>query len=130
MNPETQMVLTALLTAITSSGVMSLIVYLIQRHDKRKDDAKAKDSVINRMLFGLGHDKIVYLTDKYVKRGAITLKEKRNLEFLYIPYKEMGGNGDCRIGYNACEKLDVVSEEEAEFMDTHIKRKEYGLDVE
>lgn len=118
MDLNAQIVFTALVTAFSSSGVMSLVIFLIQRRDKRRD-----------LLFGLGHDKIIYLTDKYVRRGAITLKEKRNLEILYIPYREMGGNGDCKIGYEACERLDIVSDEDADLMDTHLKRKEYGLDV-
>lgn len=118
MDHNTQVLVTALVSAFTSSGFMSLIVFLIQRRDKRRD-----------LLFGLAHDKIVYLTDKYVKRGAITLKEKRNLEILYTPYRNIGGNGDCKIGYEGCERLKIVSEDEAENMDAQCKRKEYGLDV-
>ena len=128
MNPETQMVVTALVSALTSSGVMSLIIYLLQRRDKRKEREAANNSAQARMILGLGHDKIIQLTDQYVRRGCITLKEKRNLEFLYKPYADLGGNGDCRIGYDACQKLRIVSEEVAEEMDAVIKRKEIGID--
>lgn len=128
MDPQTQtMIITAIITALTSSGFISLILYFIQRHDKKKDAEAANKSVQSRMLLGLGHDKIVYLTDKYVRRGAITLKEKRNLQFLYEPYREMGGNGDCKIGYDACESLPVISEEAADELDIKTKRKEYGI---
>ena len=126
---ETHMILTAVLTAITSSGVMSLVIYLLQRRDKRKEKEEAAKSAQSRMILGLGHDKIVYLTDKYVKRGAISLKEKRNLDFLCEPYFEMGGNGDCRIGYDACQKLRVVPDDTAEEMDSAIRRKEYGIEA-
>lgn len=129
MNPETQIVITALLSALTSSGVMSLIIYLIQRRDKKREKEEANHSAQSRMLLGLGHDKIIYLTDKFVRRGSITLKEKQNLNFLYQPYSDLGGNGDCKIGYDACDKLPVVSEEEAEAMDEKIRRKEYGYAV-
>lgn len=127
MNPETQMVITALLSALTSSGVMSLIIYLIQRRDKKKELEDLNQSAQSRMIIGLGHDKILYLTDKFVRRGSITLKEKRNLEFLYEPYRDMGGNGDCKIGYDACQTLPVVSEEIAEQIDIETRRKEYLL---
>ena len=127
MNPEIRMVITALLSALTSSGVMSLIVYLIQRRDKKKEYEDFNHSAQSRMIIGLGHDKILYLTDKFVRRGSITLKEKRNLEFLYAPYRDMGGNGDCKIGYDACQDLPVVSEEVAEQIDIEIRRKEYLL---
>ena len=82
------------------------------------------------MIIALGHDKIVYLTDKYVRRGAITLKEKKNLKYLADPYFDGGGNGDAKIGYDACKQLEVISEETAEEMDMMIKRKEYGFDDE
>lgn len=122
-------VVTAVITALTSSGVMSLVIYLLQRRDKKKEAEDRAESAATRMLLGLGHDKIVYLTDKYVRRGAITLKEKRNLDFLYKPYSDLGGNGDCRIGYDACQKLAVVSEDQAEEMDVLIKRKEYDIET-
>jgi hypothetical protein len=130
MNPESQMVLTAIITALTSSGVMSFIIYLIQRRDKKREKEEANNSAQSRMLLGLGHDRIIYLTDRFVRRGAITLKEKRNLKFLCDPYFDLGGNGDCKIGYDACDKLPVVSEDEAEVMDERLRRKEYGYETE
>lgn len=126
---NTQILITALLSALSSSGVMSLIIYLIQRRDKKREKEEENNSAQSRMLLGLGHDRILHLTDKFVRRGAITLKEKRNLKFLCDPYFDLGGNGDCEIGYEACTKLPVVSDEEAEEMDTKHKRKEYGLEA-
>ena len=123
----TSQIIIAVIAALTSSGFMSLVIYLLQRHDKKIEREEANQSAQSKMLIGLGHDRIVNLTDKYVQRGAITLKEKRNLDFLYNPYNEMGGNGDCKIGYDACQKLAVVSEDDAFEMDAQIKRKEFRL---
>lgn len=119
-------ILIALISAFSSSGVMSLVIFLLQRRDRKKE----KESAQSKMIIALGHDKLVYLTDKYVRRGAITLKERRNLEYLSGPYFEGGGNGDAQIGCEACSKLPVVSDDEAETMDAAIKRKEYGLEDE
>lgn len=127
---NTQAIITVLITALTSSGFMSLIIYLLQRRDRRKEKEAADTSAQTRMLIGLGHDRVIYLTDRYVRRGSITLKEKRNLEYLYAPYRDMGGNGDCKIGYDACQGLPVVSEEVAEGMDIELRRKEYDYEVE
>ena len=55
------------------------------------------------------------------------MKEKRNLDYLYKPYAKMGGNGDCKIGYDACQELRIVSEEEALKIDGERKKKDYGL---
>jgi len=126
---NTQAIITVLITALTSSGFMSLIIYLLQRRDRRKEKEAADTSAQTRMLIGLGHDRVIYLTDRYVRRGSITLKEKRNLEYLYAPYRDMGGNGDCKIGYDACQDLPVVSEEVAEGMDIELRRKEYGYET-
>lgn len=126
MTPEIHTIIIAIITALTSSGAMSLIIYLIQRNDKRKEREEEKNSAQSKMLLGLGYDRIINLTDKFVRRGAITLKEKRNLEFLCKPYFDLGGNGDVNIGYEACTKLKVVSEEEALEMDVDVTRKEYG----
>lgn len=128
MEPSFQMVVMAVISAITSSGFMSLIIYLLQRRDRRLEKEAANDSAQSRMLMGLGHDKIICLTDRYVRRGGITLKEKRNLQYLWEPYAAIGGNGDGKIGYEACQTLPVISEEEAEEHDALIKRKEYGIE--
>lgn len=58
------------------------------------ENRRKKDSAESRMLKGLGHDRICYLGEKYVARGYITRDEFENLyDYLYIPYKELGGNG-------------------------------------
>lgn len=102
-----------ILSILGSSSLTSFIMFLINRRDSIKENKKADTSARAKMLIGLGHDRILDITDKIIKRGGITLKEKRNLRYLYEPYKELGGNGDCEIGYDVCLKLPVLSEEEA-----------------
>ncbi len=61
------------------------------------------------MLLGLGHDKIMYLGMKYVERGYITRSEYENLvEYLYKPYKKMGGNGVAERLIREVDKLEIV----------------------
>ena len=60
---------------------------LVQRYMERKSDYAM-------MMRGLGHDRICYLGECYIKRGCITRDEYENLvDYLYIPYKRLGGNG-------------------------------------
>ena len=125
MEPEMQTITTAVVSALTSSGFVSLVLYFLQRRDKKKEKEESMESATSKMLLGLGHDRILSITDRLVKRGSITLKEKRNLEYLWKPYNDLGGNGDCKIGYDACQKLPVVSEEAAEELDVKMKLKEY-----
>ena len=128
MEPEMQTITTAVVSALTSSGFVSLVLYFLQRRDKKKEKEESMESATSKMLLGLGHDRILSITDRLVKRGSITLKEKRNLEYLWKPYNDLGGNGDCKIGYDACQKLPVVSEEAAEELDVQMKLKEYGYE--
>lgn len=127
MEPGLQTIITAVITALTSSGFVSLILYFLQRRDRQKEKEESTESAQAKMLLGLGHDRILSITDRLVKRGAITLKEKRNLEYLWKPYSSLHGNGDCEIGYKACQQLPVVSEEKAEELDNTIRMKEYGF---
>ena len=127
MEPGLQTIITAVITALTSSGFVSLILYFLQRRDRQKEKDESIESAQAKMLLGLGHDRILSITDRLVKRGAITLKEKRNLEYLWKPYNSLHGNGDCKIGYEACQHLPVVSEEKAEELDNAIRMKEYGF---
>lgn len=69
-------------------------------------------------IMGLAHDKLVYLTDKYQARGAITLKEKATLDAIYKPYHDgLAGNGDGQVGYEYAMKLPVVSDSKAKDLD-------------
>ncbi len=84
----TEAIWVAIIAGVASGGLSPLIIFLIQRKDKKKD------SPLSDMVRGLGHDRIVYLGTEYIKRGYITKDEYENLhDYLYLPYKELGGNG-------------------------------------
>ena len=105
MDLDTSQVIAAV---IGSNALFAFIQFLITRHDQKKNALSKHEQAQNDMIIGLGHDKLLYLTDK--------------------PYREAGGNGDCQIGYEACEKLPTLSDEEAMALDRRIKRREYGIE--
>ena len=117
-----------LVAIIGSNALFTFVQFLITRHDNAKNALSQHEKAQNDMLIGLGHDKLLYLTDKFVQRGGITLKERRNLDYLYKPYHAAGGNGDCQIGYEACEKLPTLIDEEAATLERKMKRREYGIE--
>ena len=83
MQPWIQMVITVVCAVLASSGFWA---WMTNRRDKK--DAKTK------MLLGLGHDRIISLSMRYIERGWITQDEYEDLnKYLYLPYREMGGNG-------------------------------------
>ena len=94
-----------------------------------KNDTEMKEYIqyVGAEIMGLAHDKLVYLTDHYQARGAITLKEKATLDAIYQPYHEgLHGNGDGKTGYEFCMTLPVVSDERAREMDDQLKISKYS----
>lgn len=83
MEPWVQMLVTIICSVLASSGFWA---YFQKRSDKKDDES--------RLLVGLAHDRILFLGSKYLERGDITEDEYENLyDYLYIPYKKLGGNG-------------------------------------
>lgn len=142
--------------AVTSSGAFfTFIQYLITRHDKKNDESdnryqelkerlenheetieklnqillenKKENDGIKQILIGIGHDKLVYMTDKIERRGAITLKEKATLNAIFKPYSSLGGNGDGEAGYKYCVTLPVVTDEGAREKDNSLLREDMGI---
>ena len=127
MTPFWQTLTIAIISALSSGGIVSLITFFVSRHDMKKQKEEEAQSETSRMILALGHDKIAYLTRKFIRRGGITQTELANLSGLYGPYRAMGGNGDGKAGFEACGKLPVISDDEADRRDIEIKRKEYGI---
>ena len=83
----TELFISSVVAVLGSSGIWTFVTTLYLKRQERK-------SLTNKLLLGLGHDKIIYLCEKYIERGWITTEEYENLhDYLFIPYKDMGGNG-------------------------------------
>lgn len=92
----TEMTIAVMASVFASSGFWMFL----QAYTQRKS---TKQSAHDRMLLGLGHDRIVYLCLKYIKAKGLTQDEFENLhDYLYKPYLELGGNGSAK---NLMEKV-------------------------
>ena len=104
MNPFYQTVLTAFLTG----GGCSIILYLLQRADAKKDRNNEEYKKMAFLLRGLGHDRIMDLGPKYIARGSITKEEYENLhDYLFVPYSNLGGNGTAKKVMDEVDKLPI-----------------------
>lgn len=84
-------------SVLASSGFWAFL----QKHFDKNDATK-------RLLIGIGHDRIMYLGMQYIQRGYITADEYENLhDFLYLPYKENGGNGSVTRIMNEIDRLPI-----------------------
>ena len=124
------------LTFFLSSTFVGFIQFLIQRNDNKHSKheqyaeaieelrgvmtqlastTKEQQQIItanSKLLVGLAQDRLVFLTDKYLKRGVITLDELAILEEIYEPYHDkLNGNGRGKAGIEMCRKLPIVSDE-------------------
>lgn len=92
-----EIIISVILAAITSSGFWALLSNLL-----------SKKSARTQMLIGLGHDRIVYLGMKYIKRGYITQDEYENLhDYLWVPYERAGGNGSAKRVMDEVNRLPI-----------------------
>ena len=95
-----EMVITVVCSVIASSGFWTFI-------SKRRDSNNAEA----KMLLGLGHVKIIENCEKYIERGYIRQDEYDSLyNYLYLPYKELGGNGTAERMVNEVKKLPIRKE--------------------
>ena len=94
-----------ILAIFASGGFWAFLTYLVQRKD-------TTDSAEAQMLKGLGHDRICWLGESYIARGYITKDEYENLhDYLFLPYKKLGGNGTAEKIMKEVEKLPLEKEE-------------------
>ncbi len=90
--------LTILVTLLASSGFWAFVIAFIEKKSAR-----------NKMLLGLAHDRIIFLSMKFVEKGEISQGEYENLnKYLYEPYKKMGGNGTAERLMQEVNRLKIV----------------------
>ena len=84
---RTHILITIFCSVFASSGFWGLVTIIVQKRDKRVTNE-------GRVLRGLAHDRICFLSENYIRRGYITKEEYENLhDYLYLPYLELDGNG-------------------------------------
>jgi hypothetical protein len=95
MEPWLTMVVTIVCSIFSSSGLWLLLQKIADKKDSK-----------TKMILGLGHDRIIFLCKAYLKQGWISPDDYENLyEYLYTPYKEMGGNGTAQRLMDQVSKL-------------------------
>lgn len=82
-----------------STGFWAFLTTFIQSRSK-------KQNALTRMVLGLGHEKIIELCMRYIKRGYVTTDEYDDLNnYLYKPHNELGGDGTAEKLMKEVEKL-------------------------
>lgn len=96
-----ELIIGLIASVFASTGMWSLISWAIQRRSQKKDN-------LTKLILGLGHDRIIHLCIKYIKRGYITKDEYEDLmKYLYEPYTGLGGNGTAEKLVGEVKKLPI-----------------------
>lgn len=85
---------------------------------ENQEEQRQYDKCVGDVLMGLTQDKIVHLSNYYIKRGGITLDELAVLEGIYVPYHDgMHGNSYAKTGMEKVRSLPTLEEEKAKELD-------------
>lgn len=99
-------IMTRILIAIVgSSGIWAVILAIIQRRWKKKDEDKINPKQFELLIHSqklLLADRIRYLGTWYIYKGDITLDDKGNLHDMFEVYQSLDGKQD---------HLDVIIDE-------------------
>lgn len=98
----------ALISALTGTGVSSIIVVLLQRKWSKQDKRDNRVDALVEANKVLMIDKVRYLGKKYISEGEIHLEDKENLQEMYDAYKRLGGNGHLDTVMYEVNRLNVV----------------------
>lgn len=108
----------SVLTAVLASG--GLWNFLSKKQDMRlaelekqkaeEQNENLKNDFNNKLLLGLAHDRLMYLTNKYLDNGWVSAEEYENLMYMYTPYIQSGGNGAVERNMKKVEKLPTKTE--------------------
>ena len=86
--------------------IIAIITWLwraLLRRNRENDEIKEG-------MMALLHDRIYQACSFFLKRGWCSLEDRSNLEYLYKPYKALGGNGTGESLYKKCLELPLTAE--------------------
>lgn len=109
-NMTATIIITIISSVLASSGLWGVILYVLQRRDKKSEKGTAE----RKMLLALAHDRLYYLCEDILNsvntgtRAGVDIDEYENIRLLYDGYHNLGGNGTCERLYNEISALPIV----------------------
>lgn len=101
-------IIVAVLTGGFGSGVMSIILAVLQRRWNKNDGQEEK---LNALVDGqklMMLDRVKHLGKRYIEKGEISFEDKESVIEMHNAYKKLGGNGHLDMVMAEIEKLKVV----------------------
>lgn len=126
LNGEKMEILIAVISSITTGGVLSFVQFLITRNDNKKGqkytaclemqkkheeafkELEQKTENVTNICIGLAYDRIIHVGEKYLKQGFITVDQREDFrKYLWQPYHNAGGNGSGDAMMKALDDLPI-----------------------
>ena len=101
-----------LLACLGSSGLMALLLAVLQRKWAKADKRDEKMDAVVDGLKVLTVDRVRYLGKCYISDKEISLEDKENLQEMYRAYKALGGNGHLTTVMEEVERLPIAGREQ------------------
>ena len=76
---------------------------------------KNEQELVKQGVLAILHDRLYQACQFYLKRGYCTIEDRDNLDYMFRPYKALGGNGTGEELYNRCLALPYGPESEEEY---------------
>lgn len=95
------------LTILGSGGFWAIIQSLITRRQQKKEAQGNKIDLLTKAVLSISHHMIYDECKRYINEGGVTLEDQKELEYLYEPYKELGGNGTAESAYEKVMQLPI-----------------------
>ena len=88
-------------------GIISVLLSgAYHKLSKQLKAERARTNAINAGVLALLHDRLYQACQFYINRGYCTVPDRDNLEYMFKPYKALGGNGTGEELYNRCLALE------------------------
>lgn len=107
-------IINALLTGVVAWLLKKLTTALDESSRKlseEKEQQEAERKVMHGVLLSLLKNSLYEQCFKSIKRGKVTVKQKENIDSLYLQYHTLGGNHNGDLLYQRVDKLDIVPDD-------------------
>ena len=93
---------------VVTTGLATLAVWVKQKLKTTKN----RQDAINDGVKAILHDRIYQAHGYYTRLGYCPLEDKKNIEYLFVTYRNLGGNGTGQRAYEDIMALPTEPERE------------------
>lgn len=83
-----------------------------RKASEEKEAAEQERKIMHGVLLAVLKNSLYDQCFKAIKHGKITLKQKENIDSLYLQYHTLGGNHNGDLLYQRVDKLEIVPDDD------------------